>query len=211
MGVRIIGAKSDTAIRIQSTTGGDGSAETGERVQNFVAVGEQHTVDATDNDSESDIDGQAGFVDPDTIADTGSSSGGTGKRRGRPRGSRNSVRGTGSGRTSARSTSKTTDSVAAMLFTIHSVAGSLLKIPAVQIPKSSCNDLAEAIMQVTELYEIPLLDEKGMAWANLAAVACKVYIFNGNATVVKNEDNVTVISDPIPMPAWMVNGSGKAN
>ena len=98
-----------------------------------------------------------------------------------------------------------------MLFTIHSVAGSLLKIPAVQIPKSSCNDLAEAIMQVTELYEIPLLDEKGMAWANLAAVACKVYIFNGAATVVKNEDNVTVISDPLPMPAWMVNGSGKAN
>jgi len=209
MGVRIIGAKSDATIRIQPIAGGDGSTAEGERVQNFVAIGEQHTVDATDNDGESNPDGETSFVDPDSVADIGSSSGGTGKRRGRPRGSRNGVR--SSGRTSTRSTSKTTDSVAAMLFTIHSVAGSLLKIPAVQIPKSSCNDLAEAIMQVTELYEIPLLDEKGMAWANLAAVACKVYIFNGSDTVVKNEDNATVISDPLPMPTWMINGSGKAN
>lgn len=211
MGVRIIGTKSDATIRIQSTAGGDGSTETGERVQNFVAIGEQHTTNEPDNNGESDVDGQVSFVDPESIADTGGGNSGTGKRRGRPRGSRNGVRGTSTGRGSSRSTSKTTDSVAAMLFTIHSVAGSLLKLPAIQIPKSSCNDLAEAVMQVTELYEIPLLDEKGMAWANLAAVACKVYIFKGNATVVKNEDNVTVISDPIPMPTWMVNGSGKAN
>lgn len=59
-----------------------------------------------------------------------------------------------------------------------------------KIPKDGCKELAAAIMDVTELYEVPLLNEKGLAWANLAGVMAKVYIFDGK----------TVQAGPVAVP-----------
>lgn len=203
MGVRVIGAKSDTTIRIQQPEAGDGTGSVGNEPSLFKAVGSERVIDPTDNTSESDANGTSDFTDPATLTgDSNSSSGGTGKRRGRKPGSRNKS----SGGATRSNTTKTTDSVAAMLFTIHSVASAIIKVPALKLPKSGCQELAQAIMEVTELYEIPLLSEKGMAWANLAAVATKVYIFDGKATIIKGSDRVHVVSDPVMMPDFMSGG-----
>lgn len=204
MAIRVLGSPDSNIGRVLKPKKRDG-----ESAQRVIGEGSEtdrieHESDSADNSSEPNTDGQTEFVDIDSI-DTGTDNNQrtySGKRRGRKPGSSNR---NSSGKRSSSGTSKTTDSITSMLFVVHSVAGSLLKMPSIKISKESCNDLAEAIMQVTELYEIPLLDEKGMAWANLAATAVKVYIFNGEATVIKDEKNqkVHVISDPIPIPDFM--------
>lgn len=204
MAIRIIGSSASDSGRVFKPAIRNGEPTKRIVVEGEPATGTEHVVDEPNNVSEPNANGETEFVDIGSI-DTGSSDSQRtypGKRRGRKPGSRNSSSG---GKRSSSSTSKTTDSLAAMLFTVHSVAGALLKVNAVKIPRASCNDLAQAIMEVTELYDIPLLDEKGMALANLAAVACKVYIFNGNATVVRDAANSKfhVISDPIPVPDFM--------
>lgn len=206
MAIRVIGGKDGNPGRVFKSTAGDGESEVGRTESGIETDGIQHSVDATDNSGESDTNGETEFVDINSINTGNSGSGGsyTGKRRGRKPGSRNN--GTGSSSSGGRkSTSKTTDSIAAMLYTVHTVAGSLFKMNSIQITKASCNDLAEAMMEVSELYEIPLMSEKSLAWTNLAAVACKVYIFNGAASVVKDDKNgkVHVISDPISIPDFM--------
>lgn len=205
MGIRVIGVDLGVTGRIQQSPSGDGVTEP---TISFKPVGEQYVIDEPNNDGESNPDGTGEFIDPASIAsgDSGSSSGGTGKRRGRKPGSRNKS----GGGASRASTSKTTDSIAAMLFTIHSVASAIVKVPALKIPKAGCQELAAALMEVTELYEIPLLSEKGMAWANLAAVATKVYIFDGKATVVKGTDRVHIVSEPVVVPEWMKSAGGRA-
>lgn len=209
MAIRIIGNQKDSGIRIDRTPQGVPDEGRSKLPVGFEAVGDQHVTNITDIGDEQGIDGEATFTDPATLTGTSDNSGsgsGGGKRRGRKPGTKNRASTGGS-----RLTSKTTDSIAAMLFTVHSVAASIIKIPALKIPKSGCKELADAIMEVTELYEIPLLSEKGMAWANLAAVATKVYIFDGKATVVREEERVRVVSDVLVMPDFMVSGSGKAN
>jgi hypothetical protein len=204
MAIRILGSEGSDSKRVFVAKKRDGDTEERIASEGSKVDRSEHESNIADNSSESNTDGQANeFVDVESIdiGDSGGQRTYTGKRRGRKPGSRNKQSGNGS----KSNTSKTTDSIAAMLFTIHSVAGSLLKMPSVQIPKKSCRELAEAMMQVTELYEIPLLDEKGMAWTNLAAVACKVYIFRGEAEIVVDNVNkkVTVISEPVEMPSWM--------
>lgn len=206
MAIRVIGSKGSDTSRILKPKKRDDATEGSSGSEGESTTGIEHESDESDNSSESDAHGQSDYVDLDSI-DTGSGSNTgsrtyTGKRRGRKPGSTNR---NGSGKRSSSGTSKTTDSVAAMLFTVHSVAGAMLKMDAIKIPKSACEELAEAILQVSELYEIPLMDEKSMAWMNLAGVACKIYIFNGKATVTVDADTkrVHVVSDPIPMPVFM--------
>lgn len=200
MGVRIIGSESGPTRRIQPATAGVSDAASSVAGIKFKVIGEQHTVAEPDNSEQSDDDGETEFTNPDSIAGSGSGSSGdtsSGKRRGRKPGSRNKR----SGGESSRNTSKTTDSIAAMLFTTHTVAAAVLKLPMLKIPKEGCSELAAAILEVTELYEVPLLSEKSLAWLNLASVATRVYIFDGKAIgpqLVKEATQQRQHSTPLP-------------
>lgn len=114
-----------------------------------------------------------GFVDPGTADGDGTGagvgdgdSGGGRKRRGRKPGSRNR---------SKASTSQTTDALASMLFTVHSFASKIFKAELLALDEEESKRLANAAVQVTQLYDIPLLDEKSRAWLNLGMVAADVY------------------------------------
>lgn len=213
MGVRVIGDDKRIIVGVQPIAGRIEGEGGGESTLSFRPVTEQRIVDGTDNDGEPDVDGQAGFTDPESIAGADSGSSGdapygytrTGRKRNRPVGS-------GSRGTSTRSTSKTTDSIASMLFVVHSVAGSMFKLPFLKIPKDGCKEIADAIVEVTELYDVPL-NEKTMAWANLAGVMAKVYVFDGKA---ENMPSIATIFEkvekkqPSQMPSFMT-GTGRAN
>ncbi len=115
-----------------------------------------------------------GYVDPTTLdgSDTGNisgESGGTSKpRRGRPRGSTNKS-------TGRKQASKTSISLGNILYSVHLMGSIMLKIPELSMTAEESSELAEAINTVTELYDVPLMDEKTMAWINLAMVGAKVY------------------------------------
>lgn len=210
MGVRIIGDKRSIVGGVQRPTRRISIADATGKPIVFAAVGSEHETDGDDSESQPDVDGSAGFVDPASAASTGGNGDSpfgytkSGRRRNKPVGS--------STRSTTRNTSKTTDSISAMLYTIHSVAGSLLKMPMLHITRSGSDELAQAILDVTELYDVPLLSEKGMAWANLAAVAAKVYVFSpAPKSESRSNGPQDTAKQPIPMPSFMSNGSGKPN
>jgi hypothetical protein len=55
------------------------------------------------------------------------------------------------------------------------MAASLLKTPSLVLTEEEAKHLATAITRVTELYEVPILDEKTRAWLNLSMVGFEVY------------------------------------
>lgn len=122
-----------------------------------------------------EIDGAAidagDSVDPASLGgnDSAAGSGGSGKRRGRKPGSRNKSGGSG------KPATKTTDSIATMLYSVHMMGSMLLKTPEMMLSEVESSQLAKAIKDVSELYDVPFMDEKTLAWFNLAMVAGKVY------------------------------------
>lgn len=149
--------------------------------------------------------GDAEFAAPASLGgsdSTGTSSGGK-RGRGRPPGSG------GKRRTSPRDTSKTTDSIAAMLFTVHTVAAGFTGMKFLNISKDGSKELAEAITTVTELYEVEIVNEKAMAWLNLAGCMARVYVFNQiNTPASPGPVRVPQQTAPVSMPDFM---RGKPN
>ncbi len=95
----------------------------------------------------------------------------SGRRRNRPIGSNR----TGAGKSGRKSASETSSSLNSILFSVHLMGASFLKVPELTLTNEESEALCEAIMRVTELYDIPLVDEKTMAWVNLAMVAGGIY------------------------------------
>lgn len=62
-----------------------------------------------------------------------------------------------------------------ILFSLHMMGASLLKTPSLVLTEEEAKHLATAITRVTELYEVPILDEKTRAWLNLSMVGFEVY------------------------------------
>lgn len=124
------------------------------------------TIDDYDVSDGSDGNGEE-FVDP-ASAGTGSNSD-TGRKRRSDAGTR---RGSRTRRTSA---TETTNSVASMLFTLHLGMATFLKSEYVALSEDESQNLAKAITRVTQLYDIPVMGEKAMAWTNLLMVAGTVY------------------------------------
>ena len=62
-----------------------------------------------------------------------------------------------------------------ILFSLHLMGASLLKVPDLALTEEEAKHLAAAITRVTELYEVPLMDEKTRAWFNLGIVGFEVY------------------------------------
>lgn len=113
------------------------------------------------------------IIDPGDFGDTagdGSDSGDTPrKRRGRPAGSKNR------GSSSNSRPSKTTSNLDSILYSVHTMGAMFLKIPELMINEEESKQLAEAINKVTELYDIPILSDKSMAWMGLAMAAGSIY------------------------------------
>lgn len=62
-----------------------------------------------------------------------------------------------------------------ILFSLHMMGAAVLKIPSLALTEEEAKRLATAITRVTELYEVPILDEKTRAWLNLSIVGFEVY------------------------------------
>lgn len=62
-----------------------------------------------------------------------------------------------------------------ILYSLHTMGSVLLQIPSLVITQEEAKQLASAITRVSELYEIPILDEKARAWINLGLVGVQVY------------------------------------
>lgn len=170
------GNKPDSSVILNGTefdSIGDGSIATdGDN------VGRSFSVDggnATENDngtngSNNNVASSApDYVDPAYINDDGTIR----KRRKYTR--RNGSGNSGGNRSRRSSASETTKTLSALLFSLHSMAAAFLKVEELQITEEESKQLGEAITRVTELYEIPMLDEKTAAWLNLGMVAVGVY------------------------------------
>jgi hypothetical protein len=55
------------------------------------------------------------------------------------------------------------------------MAATFLKTPELALDEAEAKQLSDAVTRVSELYEIPLMDEKTMAWVNLAITAGTIY------------------------------------
>lgn len=142
---------------------GDAGTQGGDDSDDSSVVGGQRSDDGSGDGGRSVID--PGSIDPNT-GDTGTGTGG--KRRGRKPGGRNKTGG-------KTSTTKTTDSLSAILHSVHMMGSLLLGIPEILLTQDEAKQLAEAVNRVTELYDIPLMDEKTYAWVQLGMVASTIY------------------------------------
>ena len=79
---------------------------------------------------------------------------------------------------------------------MHQMGAVLLKNPSLIITEDESKRLAAAITRVSELYEIPLLDEKARAWINLGLVGVEVYGTRITAAIVERKKKA-----PAPSPA----------
>jgi hypothetical protein len=62
-----------------------------------------------------------------------------------------------------------------MLFSLHMGMSMFLHSEVLSITEDESAQLAKALTNVTQLYDIPVIGEKALAWTNLAMVAGKVY------------------------------------
>jgi hypothetical protein len=62
-----------------------------------------------------------------------------------------------------------------MLLNAHIMLAVLAKNPMLELTEGEANKLGQAVERVTELYEVPLLDERSRAWINLGLVGFEVY------------------------------------
>ncbi len=62
-----------------------------------------------------------------------------------------------------------------ILFSMHMMGAAMLKMPSLMITEEESKQLSTAITRVSELYEMPLMDEKTRAWLNLGIVGFQVY------------------------------------
>ena len=92
------------------------------------------------------------------------------KRRGRPPTAKEG------GETTTRKTqTQTTLNLGEMLLNAHIMLAVLAKNPMIELTEGEAKKLGQAVERVTELYEVPLLDERSRAWINLGLVGFEVY------------------------------------
>lgn len=158
--------RSSDPITGDSTPGGD--AISGDSGQSTVSI---LNLDADTRITGDNDNAAGGIVDPASL-ESGSGSGGgdvgNGKRkRGRPAGSKNGG--------ASKATSKGTDSLASLLYSVHLIGASFLKVPQLELSEDEAAKLGKAVSRVSELYDMPLMDEKTQAFVNLAMVGASIY------------------------------------
>ena len=129
--------------------------------------GEQSESNRNDESYNGDVETQAGssiYVDPDSGSSGDDARTGERKRRGRKPGVKN-----------RKTVSETTQTLEAILYSAHLMASNFLRIPELALTEDESKLLSAAVLRVSELYELPLLNEKAMAWINLTLVAGTIY------------------------------------
>jgi hypothetical protein len=76
-----------------------------------------------------------------------------------------------------------------------------LKQPTFQITEEESAKLAAAITRVSELYEVPMLDERSKAWLGLGMVGVEVYGTRLAAAVVEAKKRPHVVTPIKPATA----------
>jgi hypothetical protein len=76
-----------------------------------------------------------------------------------------------------------------------------LKEPSFQITEAESAKLAAAITRVSELYEVPMLDERSRAWLGLGMVGVEVYGTRLAAAVVAAKQRPHVVTPIKPAAA----------
>lgn len=160
---------------VRGNTVGDSTVES--KPSTIVNAGDESTrdqfpIDADDSRGQHSDDGQDSIVDPSSIPDSSDAPFGrtaTGRRRSKPVGS------TSRGKRETGPTSKTSSDISALLFSMHMMGAAFLKSPQLIITEDEAKQLSDAVTRVTELYDVPLMDEKSRAWVNLAMVGASVY------------------------------------
>jgi len=143
-----------------------------------VAIGdEQNTpaISGVDPGDERSVD-DSGVIDPATIGNSGTGDAPfgytkSGRRRNRAVGSG----GSGSTKGGRKTASETTGTITSLLFSVHLMGATFLKVPELALSEDESKALGEAVVKVTELYDVPMMDEKTLAWVNLAMVASGIY------------------------------------
>lgn len=73
---------------------------------------------------------------------------------------------------------------------LHSAAAFFLKIPELELDETESKNLAASINRVTELYDIPLPDEKIQAWVMLAVTCSSIYGPRLGAVLLKPKQHI---------------------
>lgn len=76
-----------------------------------------------------------------------------------------------------------------------------LKVPGLAITEDESKKLAAAITRVTDLYDVPMLDEKTRAWINLTLVGVEVYGTRAATVLVERKRGGRIL-------ATSINGKG---
>jgi hypothetical protein len=78
-----------------------------------------------------------------------------------------------------------------MLLNAHIMLAVLAKNPMLELTEGEAKKLGQAVERVTELYEVPLLDERSRAWINLGLVGFEVYGTRIIATMAEKKQHKT--------------------
>lgn len=138
---------------------------------------------ANDDAGSTEPNGDTRIIDPASLTpgdtgagtDAGTGSGGSSeprRGRGRPPGS---GKGAGKGAGNKQSKTAATASLERLLFSVHMMGAMFVNQPTLMLEQQEAKQLSEAITAVTELYELPFLDEKSQAWAALGFCVATIY------------------------------------
>ena len=142
------------------------------------------TTDLTDPIADGHTDGVSGgpgIFDPASLGGSGATGatqteGQPVKRgRGRPKGSGAGKSGGSKPAGKAGASKSTADFIASTLFSVHLMGASMLNISELAISDSEAKQLADAIAEVSEHYDVPLMDPKTAAWGKLLLAVGTVY------------------------------------
>ena len=136
--------------------------------------GDELAVDGTVTSDGGTDDGLGDAIDPrDIDRDAPYGRTASGRVRKRPVGS---GRRSASGRASKKDSQSATNTIAEILMMLHWGIATALKEPALELTQDECEKGAASITRLTELYgDIPGMDEKTMAWVNLAGTWGTIY------------------------------------
>jgi hypothetical protein len=78
------------------------------------------------------------------------------------------------------------------------MGAAILKTPEMVMSQEESEELAKAAKRVTDLYDVPILDEKTLAWIGLAMVVGKVYGTRAIAVAARVKGSKKQVSRPTP-------------
>jgi hypothetical protein len=80
------------------------------------------------------------------------------------------------------------------------MGAAVVKAPGLALTEEESKQLAAAITRVTDLYDVPLLDEKSRAWLNLGIVGVQIYGTRGAAVIMETKKKRAAKPSVVQMP-----------